>query len=259
MLACSDEDDGRLRGSDCRERTSSLGVAVELRHDHRPHAHRVLERAGLVVRSLTDGGVEHEDHVVRLHRGSDLLHLLEERGLLLVAPGGVDDDDLLALLLEHVHAVLRDLDGVALGVGPVERDAGLGSVLLQLVKRAGAESVSADQARLEVLPVVVQRILGARGGFAAALESDEHDHVGLSLLGLVGRVAGVEHLAQLLEHRLLDHSPAVETSSEILKIDSALDVLPELGHKLNVDIGRQQRRCDLLEHVVDRLLIDDGV
>jgi hypothetical protein len=49
------------------------------------------------------------------------------------------------------RAVHGDLDGVRLRVGAVERDPGLGRVLLELVERAGAEHVGADQRGAEPL------------------------------------------------------------------------------------------------------------
>ena len=69
---------------------------------------------------LALGGVEDEDDVVGLHRGADLLHLLEERRLLAVAPRSVDNDHFVALSLELLHAARRDLHWVRLGVRPVE-------------------------------------------------------------------------------------------------------------------------------------------
>ena len=51
-----------------------------------------------------------------------------------MAPRGVHDDEVPLLLLELVHALLRDGRGVRLGVAAKKGDARLGGVLLQLIK-----------------------------------------------------------------------------------------------------------------------------
>lgn len=81
----------------------------------------------------------------------DLLHLVEEGSLLLVAARGVDDDNVVAGLLELLHALRRDLDGVALRVRAVEGDLGARRVLRELIERAGTERVGTDHGGTIVL------------------------------------------------------------------------------------------------------------
>ncbi|GMT25633.1 hypothetical protein PFISCL1PPCAC_16930, partial [Pristionchus fissidentatus] len=65
-----------------RQCSSSLRVRVQLGDDNGSDVHRIAERSGLRLASLTDRGVHHEDDVVRVHSVGDLEHLLEERRLL---------------------------------------------------------------------------------------------------------------------------------------------------------------------------------
>lgn len=142
--------------------------------------------------------------------GGDLLHLFEEGSLLLVTTAGVDDDDLIALLLELLHALLGDLDGIGLGVAAVEGDLGLGGVLLELIERTGTEGVGAHEAGLPALPLVVVGQLGDGGGLASTLESYEHDDIGLALDQLVGLLAGINQSTELIEHGLAEESETAD-------------------------------------------------
>ena len=156
---------------------------------------------------------------------ADLLHLLEESLLLHVPPARVDDDDLVALLLELVDALRRDHRRVRLRVAPVEGDLRLRRVLLQLVKGAGAEGVGAHERALEPLALHHVGVLGARGGLAAPLQPDEHDDVRLLLLGRVRQPARVEHAAELVDDTLLQHLALVDAAGHLLDVHALLHLL----------------------------------
>lgn len=61
------------------------------------------------MRGLPDGGVHDEDDVIGGDGRGHLAHFLEQLRLLLVPPRRVDNDDLVRLLLEVLHALLRHL------------------------------------------------------------------------------------------------------------------------------------------------------
>lgn len=76
----------------------------------------------------------------------DRQHLLEQRLLLLVPTARVHDDHLEALLLEHLHTVLRNYHGVNFRVASVEGDPGLRGVLLDLIVGTSTEGIRAHKA-----------------------------------------------------------------------------------------------------------------
>ncbi|GIX62967.1 telomere elongation protein [Babesia caballi] len=202
VLAVPDENDRRVGGGDRREGAAAARVAVQLGDDDAAHVHGLLESGGLVVASLANVAVHHENHVVGLHGVVYQAHLLEERLLLLVPPGGVDDDDVVLALLELGDALGGHAHGVGLTVAAEEGDLHLGGVLLQLVEGACAKGVGADERGAPPLALVVVGELGAGGCLAGTLEADEHDDVGLALLGCEGLAVAGEHGDELLDHRL---------------------------------------------------------
>lgn len=113
VLARADEDDRRLSGSNGGQCTTTLGVTVEFGDDDGADGHRGLECLRLIARRLSDGRVHGEDDVVGRHHARHLLHLLEQRGLLLVTTGRVHDDDLILnteahTSTRHTHARTSD-------------------------------------------------------------------------------------------------------------------------------------------------------
>ena len=104
VLARADKDDRTVGGRDGRERAAAARVAVQLGHDHGAHVHLLLKRARLRLARLPDRRVHHVHDLVGSHRALQREHLLEQRRLLLVAPGHVHDDQLEALLFEARHA-----------------------------------------------------------------------------------------------------------------------------------------------------------
>jgi hypothetical protein len=187
-----------------------------------------------------------------------LHHLLKQRRLLLVAAGRVDDDDLVALPAELLHALGGDLDGVRLGVAAVKGHAHARGVLLELVERARAERVGAHHRDLPPPRLVVVRVLGDGGRLARALQADEHDDVGLALLGLEGLLARLQDAHQLVKHGALDDARLVEAARVALEADARHDVLAHLRHQLDVDVCLQQRRRDVLERLGHELLVHVG-
>ena len=69
-------------------------------------------------------------------RWAHLSHLLKQRLFLLMPPGGVHNDEVMAGLLELIHALGCYHRWVCLCVGPVEGYLHLCGILLQLVKGA---------------------------------------------------------------------------------------------------------------------------
>ena len=84
----------------------------------------------------------------------------------------------------------------------------------------------------------------ALADLAASLQSDEHDDIGLSLLGLEGRAAAVEQVVQLLDDRRLNVLAAVGARREIGQSRRLADIVLQLLHQQHVHVALQQRETD---------------
>ena len=253
VLACAEEDDGRVGCGDGGDGASARGGTVRLGEDNGSKVSGLLERAGLRFCGLADGGVQDHDRLVGLHRLLDLHHLVEEVLLLPVPTRRIHNDDLEALLLELVHALLRHRHGVRLRVASKVGDLGARRVLLELVEGTGAEGVGAHEAGLEAARRVPPRELGARGGFAGTLQADEHDDVGLALARLEGLGVRVDELDELVVDGFLDEALLVDARGEVLEVDGALDRVAEVHDELDVDVGFDEGVGDLLDHGIEGL------
>ena len=98
------------------ERRAAARVAVELREDHAVEVDPLLERGRDVHGLLTRHRVEDEQHVRRLRLVADGGELVHERGVDLEAAGGVEDDEVAAVLRSGGDAVAHGFDRIgALG------------------------------------------------------------------------------------------------------------------------------------------------
>ena len=93
---------------------------------------------------LTDAGVENHYSHVWLHGFTDLYHLPEEFGFLLVPTRRVHNDHVKAFFLELCNTLCSDGDGVRLRVGAKVGNLRLRRRLTSLVECTGTESIRAD-------------------------------------------------------------------------------------------------------------------
>src|SRR5581483_5666138 len=197
-----------------------------------------------------------EELLVGLRDVEDLLHLLDQALLQLVAARGVDDDDV-ALGAKLLEAALDDLrrDAAAklhLGlvlllplprVGlAVEEGVGLLRERLELLVGGGAVHVGRDEADLEPLLAEPLPQLARGGGLALAVEADHHDGLLLAWLDLP---RGAEDLDQLLVHDLDDVLAGARQRGGLLRERAPLDLARELEGELHVDVGLEERALDV--------------
>ena len=105
----------------------------------------LLERLGDGDGLLAGHRVEHEQHVRRLDGVADGDELVHQRLVDVQAPGGVDDDDVAALVARPLDAGRRDGNGVV-ALAAVDRDLDLLAELLELLDRRRALQVGRRRA-----------------------------------------------------------------------------------------------------------------
>jgi hypothetical protein len=225
------------------------GVAVHLRHDHAVDLQRLVERLGGLDGVLAGHRVDDQERVVGLDRGRDLADLLHHLGVDRQAAGGVDDHDVTTEALGLFepggggpHRIAR--------VGE-HRHVDLAAERAQLLDSGGTLQVGADEQRLAALALEPAGQLGRVGGLAGTLET-RHQHHG----GRLGRVGDRERLAaerprQLVVDRLDDLLGGIE-GRRTRRADGGLaDAVADRAHHGDVDVGFEERRTDLLHHLVD--------
>mmetsp|Transcript_56921 Transcript_56921/g.123161 ORF Transcript_56921/g.123161 Transcript_56921/m.123161 type:complete len:250 (+) Transcript_56921:918-1667(+) len=233
-------------------------MSIKLRHDDAAYVDALPESLGLFEAGLPYMGVHDEDNVVRLYHLRHLLHLVEERLLLLVSTRRIYNDEIVLLFLEELNSLLGNLHGIRLIVVPVEGNADLGRILPELIEGASTEGICAHQRCLPAFPVVVVRILGAGRCLAAALKPYHHDNIALALFELVWLLVRRNQPNQLLHYGLLDEFPLVNAAHIRLEKHTFLHVVPEFGHVADIHVCLEQRCCNFLQHLIQQVVIDDG-
>ena len=146
FLADRDELHRPARHGPDRQRRATASVAVELREDHAVERDPLLERERDVDRLLTRHRVEDEEDVRRLRLGRDALELGHQLLVDVQPAGGVEDDDVEAVLAGGLEPQPRRSDRVA-PVERVHRQLDLLAELLELVDRRRALEVAGDESR----------------------------------------------------------------------------------------------------------------
>ena len=145
---------------------------------------RLAEHLDLGKRVLAGGRVEHEQDVVRrfgieaAEDAADLGQLLHQVRLVLEAPGGVDDQHVLAGRGRLLDAVEDDPGGVAAFLAGDDRRADALAPDLQLLDRGGAEGVAGGEQDAIILLLQPMAELADGGRLARAVDADHQDDVG---------------------------------------------------------------------------------
>ena len=219
MLAGADEDNWGVRSGNGGDGATARGVSVGFGDDDGAEVGGFFKGFGLGLGLLADGCIQDHDGLIGLDGGLDLGHFVEEVLFLAMPARGVNDDDLEALFFEFGNTFCGDLGGVCGGERAEVGDFGFGGILFELVEGAGAEGIGADEAGFEAPGTVVAGEFGAGGGFAGALETDEHDDVGFSFFGLEGLGVGINELDEFVKDSLLNETLFVDGGGEVFEWD----------------------------------------
>ena len=148
-----------------------------------------------------------------MNGGFHPLQLVHEGFIHMETAGGIQKDQIVAVIPGVVDGVFRDFDGIALPL-LVNRKAQLSAHHLQLFNGGGPVYVAGgQQGPLAVLLFHIARQLGGGGGFTGALKAHHHYHCG-AVVGQrqLGGAAAHEVCQFLIDdfHHLLGRSQAVQ-------------------------------------------------
>ena len=153
---------------------AAAGVAVELGEHDAVDAEGLVKRGGGVHGILSGHGVHDQQDLVRLHRRLDALELVHELLVDVQAAGGIEKDDVVAVVLGVFDGLDRDGDGVDLP--HLEHgQAELCADDLQLRDGRGTVHVAGGEQRALALLFEQTGELCAVRGLACALQADEHN------------------------------------------------------------------------------------
>ena len=233
-----------------RERRTSAGVAVELGKDDAVDAERLVEFFSYIDRVLTGHRVDDEQDLVRVNFIFDILQLLHQLFVDVQAAGGVEDNDVVAVvfgMLDRVFGDLHRADGSHLKDGGVH----LCADHLQLLNRGRTVDVAGDQQRAASLLAEHFGKLCRVGGLTGTLQTAHHDDgwdLGRKVDAAVG---GTHQLGQLVAHDLDDLLRRGQAGEDLLADSLFGDLFDKvLGH-LVVDVRFQQGQADLPHRFLD--------
>src|SRR3954469_15084864 len=255
LLPHAGEQDRLARDRLDAERRAAARVAVELRHHDPVELDGGRELLRDVHRVLAGHRVDDEQDVVRPDRLADVDELAHERLVDVQAAGGVDDEDVLALLLGPIERPARDVDRVRVGALLVDVGADLRADLHELVDRGGAVDVARRQRhRRVVLGLEEAGELGGRGRLAGALQAGHEDDRRRPRRERDAHRRAAHERRELLVDDLDDLLAGVELADDLGPQAALLDGRRELLDDLEVHVGLEQRETDLAHGLVDVVL-----
>jgi len=226
-----------------RKRRTAAGVAVELGENEAGEIERAVKMFGDRNRLLAERGVGYQQDFVRPDRLADAHQLLHHGFVDLEAARGVDDDHVgtrRARLRDRVDRDRRNVDTGALGV---DRNPDLATDDFELVDRGGTIHVAGHELDLLAVAFEQQRELARRSGFAAAVQTDQHDDGRFRLEREFGNAAAEQFDELVVDD--LDHLLTGGHAFDHLLADAlGPDSLDELRGDLDIYVGVEQREAD---------------
>ena len=242
-----------------RQGGATTRIAIELGEHRAGDAHLCMERAGELGRLLADHRVDHQQHLVGLHRLADPHHLFHHRRVDLQSTGGVDQHGVEAFGFCFFDAGGSDV--LRFGVSPQAEH--LHTDLLpqgaQLLNGGGPINIGSHQQGLAPLLLEVQAQLGGGGGLASPLQTRHQDHGGGLLSAGQGGVLATHGEHQLFVDQLDELLIRADTAHHFGTDRLAPHLLDEVLDHQQAHIRLQQGATHLLERFVDVRLRNRGL
>ena len=237
--------DGLAGDRQHREGCAAAGIAVGLGEDDAVDADRFVEGLGDVHGILTGHGVHDQQSLVHGDSLFDLDQFLHQHFVDLQAACGIEDDDVIAVVLGVGQCLFGDGRRLFAGQGE-DRRTGLFAHHLQLVDRGRTVDVAGHQHRAAALLDVVFCKLCCVGRLTVALQAAEHDD-GLALVldDQTRRFLAAHQGDQLLVDDLDDLLGRGQALHDLLAHGALGDLCAEILRHFVVDVGFQQGHPDL--------------
>ncbi len=209
----------------------------------------LLEGLGDLDGALAGGGVGDENGFLGGEGGADLLELVEEGLIEVEASGGIEDEDLDAVLLGLGAGAGDDLDRVFF-LGPaVDGEVEALAEDLELLHGGGAGEIARDQGDALALALEAEAELGGGGGFAGAVQADEEEAEGA--VGDDGGVAAGEELDQFVVEDFYELLAGLDALEDFLAEAALLDLVADFLGDLVVDVGGEEGEADFADGLGD--------
>ena len=232
--------DGLAGNGQHGKRCTAAGIAIGLGEDDAIHAHRLVEGLSHVDGILTGHGVHHQQGLVHGNGGLDVHQLLHQHFIDLQAACGIQNHDVVAVVLGVCQRLTGDLRRLCAGQGE-HRRTGLFAHHLQLVNSSGAVDIAGHQHGAAALLDIELGKLCRVGGFAVALQAAEHDdRLALVLDVQAGSFAAAHEGYQLLIDDLDHLLGGGQTFHDLLTHGALGHLCAEVLGNLVVDISFQQ-------------------
>jgi hypothetical protein len=235
---------------------AAAAVAVGAGQDEAGQGQALVEGLGGAYRVLAGERVGHQQDLGGIgdlrNLGGLVHHRLVERG----APGGVEDEDVVALQLGRGHGAPRDLDRRLAGDDGQAVDAGLRGQQGQLLHGGGTAGVQRGQHDLLALARQAQSELAGGGGLARALQAGHQDHgrrVEREVQPL-GLAFAAQHLDQAVVGDLDHLVGGADRADHRLARGLFLGLGDEIADHRQGDVGLEQGDAHLAQGLIDVLL-----
>ena len=210
-----------------------------------------MERSGEFGRLLADHRVDHQQHLIRLHRGADPHHLFHHVGVDLQATCGVDQQRVEALLPRFLQTSGSNVFRLGIRTEAEHLDIDLCAQRLQLVDGSRSIDISPHHQGPTALILEMKAQLRGGGRLAGPLQAcHQHDRRCLSRLRQRSVIAA-HHLHQLFVHHL-DELLIRADAAHHLGADSPLTHLSdEILHHRQAHIRLQQGATHVFQRPFD--------
>lgn len=95
--------------------------------------------------------------------------------------------------------------------------------------------------------------LGAGRGLPRTLQTNKHDNIWFAFLWLEGLGVRVHEGYELVEDSFLYEALFIGVWRKAGEVDLCFDRLSEVANEFDVDVGGEERRAYLLDHVIESL------
>ena len=250
LLSLAGELDGLAGDCAHREGRAAPRITVELGEDDTGDIQPLVEALGGIHRILTGHGVDHQQDLTGLYSSLDILELVHELLVDVQTARCVQKDHIIAVGLSVAHAGLGNIHRICfahLEHGDIQ----LFAHHAQLLNGRGAINVAGHQQGAFTLLFQKTGQFAAVGGFACALQADQHNDRGALGIGGEFLVFRAHEPGQFLIDDLHDHLGRGQTLEHVGTDAAVCGSADKVLDDLVADVRLKQCQTDLAHGGLD--------